>query len=341
MGAWTTTLEDGQPGAASGAKAPQPFFHRITTRQVAPSDRLDYWRRFFTATFIDESPDSSPPDGYRGELLRSDVDGGIAFVNINADPNVCHFGRRDSDLMLLGYVRSGRGLIQQRREVSVVQPDSGLMLFDCGRPVSLSATRHDMSYLALPRSFVTAAMGVDPAACGGAAFKLPGGGLSPILRAHFDVMVAHGERLDAFEGRATIQAASALAVALLASAGRRRLEDGMFDDALFTAACRYIELNVDNGALTTQGISAAVGCSRAHLYRLFARRDRTVAGYLRDLRLRRAYLLLETRPAQPIGAIAFLCGYTDLSAFDRAFRRKFGMTPGDCRQIAQGRYFEG
>src|SRR3546814_14191336 len=74
---------------------------------------------------------------------------GIAFVNIHADPNVCHFGKRRSDLVLLGYVRSGRvDLRMERGETAVVRPDSGLALFDCDRPVSMTATCHDMSYLA-------------------------------------------------------------------------------------------------------------------------------------------------------------------------------------------------
>ncbi|MGO4124638.1 helix-turn-helix domain-containing protein [Inquilinus sp. YAF38] len=64
---------------------------------------------------------------------------------------------------------------------------------------------------------------------------------------------------------------------------------------------------------------------------MFATRDRTVAGDLREVRLRRARRLIETQPDRPIGLIAFDCGYTDLSAFGKAFKRRFGLGPSDWR----------
>jgi AraC-like DNA-binding protein len=37
--------------------------------------------------------------------------------------------------------------------------------------------------------------------------------------------------------------------------------------------------------------------------------------------------------AVPIGDIAMLNGFTDLPTFGRMFKRRYGMTPGEARQL--------
>jgi AraC-like DNA-binding protein len=55
---------------------------------------------------------------------------------------------------------------------------------------------------------------------------------------------------------------------------------------------------------------------------------------LRDLRLRRAQDLLEST-SQTLGAIAHACGVGNASQLSRAFRMRFGQTPGQYRQSAK------
>jgi AraC-like DNA-binding protein len=212
---------------------------------------------------------------------------------------------------------------------------SGLILFDCDRPAVTSSTRYDLTYLALPRAVVTAATGGDPIPRGQALRFLPNQGLAPILQAHLAAMGTYGGSLSPADSMTAIQAASALALALLSRFHPRGLADSdAIDEALFTAARRYIEANLGHHNLTADSIAAGVGCSRARLYRIFAQRDQTVGDCLREVRLRHAGRLLESMPNEPIGLIAFHSGYTDLSAFGKAFKRRFGMSPGDWR-VAQ------
>src|SRR3546814_15492374 len=131
-------LKNTQPDASGDTQASRPFFHRLTTRPATPRDRLDYWRQFFTAPIIDKPLASSSTGDYQGELLRSGLHERIAFVNIPADPNVSYFGKRLSDLVLLGYVRSGRlHLLMVAGEPSVVRPERRLALVALVHPVSL------------------------------------------------------------------------------------------------------------------------------------------------------------------------------------------------------------
>lgn len=141
------------------------------------------------------------------------------------------------------------------------------------------------------------------------------------------------ERADATEALST---ARGLAMTLLARRNPRRWSlPEAFDDALLVAARHLLDLYADNPDLTAEQVAAMLGCSRAHLYRVFARADATVAGNLRDARLRRAGRLLKSGSGTQIGEVAWCCGYADFSAFGKAFRRYFGMTPTDFRhQVA-------
>lgn len=80
---------------------------------------------------------------------------------------------------------------------------------------------------------------------------------------------------------------------------------------------------------------ASIACmSKYHFLRSFRRvTGVTPHQYLLGLRLRRAACrLLGT--AEPVSAIAYDCGFGDLSTFNAAFRAQFGTSPGGFRRAA-------
>ncbi|MBV2209393.1 MAG: response regulator [Thermomonas sp.] len=102
------------------------------------------------------------------------------------------------------------------------------------------------------------------------------------------------------------------------------------DAQLFADACSYIDSQLDNPRLTVEGVAHALQCSRTRLYQVFAERDLSVASYARDQRLARSRVLLRDLRLD-IGDIALHCGYGDLPAFSKAFKRCFGVAPGEWR----------
>jgi AraC-like DNA-binding protein len=54
-------------------------------------------------------------------------------------------------------------------------------------------------------------------------------------------------------------------------------------------------------------------------------------------RLGEAYRMLRSalHATRPIGEIALACGFVDLSYFNRAFRRRYGLTPSDVREAVR------
>ena len=76
-----------------------------------------------------------------------------------------------------------------------------------------------------------------------------------------------------------------------------------------------------------------IGVSRSKLYRAFYER-RGVAAAIRDARLDRARQRLAAPfdRALSLSQVAHLCGFDNYVSFSHAFRRRFGMSPGDVRR---------
>ncbi|KAA0180015.1 helix-turn-helix transcriptional regulator [Cupriavidus gilardii] len=104
---------------------------------------------------------------------------------------------------------------------------------------------------------------------------------------------------------------------------------------IYRAALAHIATHLSDPQLTGQRLARAVGCSRPTLYRAFAMHGTTVAARLLDARMAHARALLEAAgDTAKLAGIAFDCGYADVSAFIRAFRRAHGVTPRQWRQRA-------
>jgi AraC family transcriptional regulator, transcriptional activator of the genes for pyochelin and ferripyochelin receptors len=88
------------------------------------------------------------------------------------------------------------------------------------------------------------------------------------------------------------------------------------------------------GRLTLAAIARRVGLSRTKLALGFkAVHGLSVQAYWRDLRLERARATLKTRE-QCISEIALSVGYSEVSSFTRAFVRRFGYLPSNCRALS-------
>jgi AraC-like DNA-binding protein len=89
--------------------------------------------------------------------------------------------------------------------------------------------------------------------------------------------------------------------------------------------------------LSVHSIAARHGVSTRYVQRIFEEAGSTFTQYLTEQRLASAYRALR-RPTLnhvPISAIAYDCGFSDVSHFNRAFRRRFGCAPGEVRKMAR------
>jgi AraC-like DNA-binding protein len=91
---------------------------------------------------------------------------------------------------------------------------------------------------------------------------------------------------------------------------------------------------LDDPALSVSAVAQRQQMSTRHVHRLFEEAGLTFSQFLLSERLARAHRML-TSPAsdpQSVTAIAYACGFGDLSHFNRSFRRRYGATPSEVRR---------
>jgi AraC-like DNA-binding protein len=91
--------------------------------------------------------------------------------------------------------------------------------------------------------------------------------------------------------------------------------------------------NLVSRDLSIEAVCARHGITARYLRMLFAGEQTTFSDFVTGRRLALAQRRLRdpARAGYMISAIAYECGFGDLSYFNRVFRRHFGMTPSDAR----------
>ncbi|OAF12339.1 AraC family transcriptional regulator [Bradyrhizobium centrolobii] len=151
-----------------------------------------------------------------------------------------------------------------------------------------------------------------------------------VLASHYAALGETGSAEATIEAIADIVAAAAGGTADIA-AGVERAERHLY----LAMIKRRIADNLETDALAADELCRHFQISRATLYRLFEA-DGGLAHYVREQRLNLAFRRLISPAAQDKRLIdlAVNMRFSSDSTFIRAFRRKFGLTPGELRELA-------
>lgn len=98
---------------------------------------------------------------------------------------------------------------------------------------------------------------------------------------------------------------------------------------------QYIRDSLKDPNLGPTQVAEACGISLRYLQRLFAEREQSINGFIRDKRLNRCAEELRggVRTAS-VAEIAYRWGFSDQSRFSRLYKARFGCTPTDTRRAA-------
>ncbi|WP_170061790.1 two-component regulator propeller domain-containing protein [Hymenobacter chitinivorans] len=101
------------------------------------------------------------------------------------------------------------------------------------------------------------------------------------------------------------------------------------DQTFLTKVEEAVEQNLDNGEFSVEMLSEAVALSRAQLHRkLKALTGQAPSDFIRNLRLRRAHVLLAAR-AGSVSEIAYQVGFNSPAHFSTSFSKQFGYAPSE------------
>lgn len=125
-----------------------------------------------------------------------------------------------------------------------------------------------------------------------------------------------------------------LALAIGASGDfQEQAEDDTVAAARMMTVRAAIAEHLSNPNLGIRWIAAQRQVTPRHLQRLFAQAGTCFTDVLREARVARARTLIEDprNADRTIVSIALECGFPEASALNRAFKREFGLTPGEAR----------
>lgn len=107
--------------------------------------------------------------------------------------------------------------------------------------------------------------------------------------------------------------------------------------ARLQAAKAFVTRNIRRAELSARTVAIHLGVTPRYVHLLFETEGLSFNKFVVEKRLVRAYEMLfdSQRSDRTIAVLAFTAGFSDLSHFNRAFRRRFGMTPYEARHAGR------
>ena len=120
-------------------------------------------------------------------------------------------------------------------------------------------------------------------------------------------------------------------------AARAAAEDRSIRSARLSAILKEIERRSGAPGLNAVAIARQLGVTPRYVHSLLEETGKSFTHHVLERRLQKAAALLRDPQRQScrIAAIAGEVGFNDLSHFNRAFRRRYGVTPSDVRNAAE------
>ena len=104
----------------------------------------------------------------------------------------------------------------------------------------------------------------------------------------------------------------------------------MSSGSLGQRVAELIAGQLESGRVRVESISSQLCMSRYTLHKRLKAENQTFAGLLEDVRCRLALIYIQDRN-RPLVEVAEMLGFSELSAFSRAFKRWMGQSPATFR----------
>lgn len=306
----------------------------MRTWRVASSDvasGLGKWADGLSEAFVRLEPFATGSDGFFGQIRQvaaRDLDVSLVTSHgheVRRLPE--HIRRRASDTCFVNLLATGRSYVTQRGRHEAAPMD--ISIVDTREPFSI---RHEAQFelvsIALPSRWLPDGERGHFAlsrTTAGRELSTAIWGLSRTL-----LMVPGGD--DALNDALAFQLRHSLALLphMVAGTPERSVRIDLLQS--------YVRRNAADPGLNAERIALHFRLSVRRVHQLFEPTGTTVSEYVNDVRLDRATTMLADphHADRLVSDIAWAVGYSDVSYFNRRFRRRFGCSPGSYRRaIAQ------
>ncbi|MDX2602075.1 helix-turn-helix domain-containing protein [Streptomyces caniscabiei] len=311
-----------------------PLVSHVSTRSVAPADRIDFWEEYNRRALVGLTCSSYSRDG----LLATQTNfrlGGLRLAEITGNEHVVERSRRTcrdlpKDSVFVSLLTAGQAVFFHEDGCLTVRAGD-LVLYDTrqsylfGFPSTMRQLLVDIPRETFAERCVPGDLPAPLLFARGAAIEGAATSAMEALLTDWTARRASGD--PARTETAVLDLVRALAAPRLgagsAPAGSARL----------ALAHDYVERHLSDPWLSAERVAAAIGVSARHLSRVFRDSGVTPARYILDRRLARAREQL-TDPGSrhlTVAEIAHRWGFASQAHFTRVFRAHYGRTPGETR----------
>ncbi|MEV7611638.1 helix-turn-helix domain-containing protein [Streptomyces sp. NPDC089799] len=312
----------------------------VSSDALEREDRFDWFCETVSSDVMPIALNTRNAADFHASLMYVDL--GVAQLSsVTCSPVIsrrtpAHVRRGDPEHLQLALITQGTLRISQRGNESVVA--GGLVLTDTSRPSEGACTGGQIGTLMLQIPRQALPLGSDRLD------RLLAQGLSAdtgsgaILADFLKSLVArsphcHPDELPAM-GAVALDLATAFLARQLGDPGQAPAEARAQETP--QRVHRFIENNLGDPDLTPRLIADRHNISLRRLHTLFGDQPLTVAALIRQRRLESAHNDLARRElsSRPIQAIAARWGFPTATAFSRAFRETYGLTPTKHRALS-------
>jgi AraC-like DNA-binding protein len=305
----------------------------VTTRNVAPADRIEFWERYNRQVLVGLSCRSFSDQGLLAtetnirllDVLLADISGNAHVIE--RTPTMARSAPKDS--VFASLLIDGDAVFLHENGCLKLTPGN-IVVYDTRQPYLFGfSSRMRQILVDIPREVFTEAC-------------LPGGVAAPMLfgrenlregailsslRALLDDLVAlrGGER-----GPQQTQQAVLELIRLLTA---ERDGGSTSASAHLVVAKAHIQRRLHDSRLDADEVAAALGISGRQLTRVFHTAGTTPSRYILEQRLQQANAELGSPRATEmrIADIAYRWGFSSQAHFTRTFHKHFGRTPSEAR----------
>lgn len=309
--------------------------HRFSTDEIPERDRLAFLHDFVGRHVAGRRYTLTDPDDFRIEMAMFDLPRRALVATASYPPLT---GVRAGTILADGREDYLLTILSEAHEISIAGgatikvPAGDMMIINDAVATVIQLPRNVLRAVSLSRSEL---IRVAPRIDLDAFYHIPKSAVGlPLMAGYADLLRENPPQGD----RASQTAASHLhdLVGLIlddfVKGGAARNERGI-RAARLELVMKDVLARLQDPGLGIEAVARSQGITPRYIQRLFETEGLTFSEFLRDSRLDLALRMLrEAAPeGRTIAAIAFDAGFSDLSSFNRSFRRRFGVTPSEIR----------
>jgi len=316
-------------------QAGQIMTKAVTTDGLRPAEREAFWRHAMS-DFRRVTIAKVGAGTFEGSIRSSRI-GRILVANVRSTAQDIRrtprdIGPSEEEYFHVLLVASGAGRVSQDGRHAEFRPGDWVA-FDSFRPVQLLfESDWDACSLSFPRETVQLSESERRLMT---ARRMDGStGVTGVVSRFLLDLARTSEHVPAAQSEPALRQASDLVASLLSDyAAPSEAARGCRQRTLMLRIKDYIGQRLCDPRLGPPEVAAAANISVRYLHKLFEAEHHSVSQYIKGLRLERSRReLLDPRlNDRPIAAVAFGCGFGDLSGFNRSFKDAYGTSPRKLR----------